>query len=219
MRVFSVMFAVLIALSLTGNAVARSAVFHVATDGNDAWSGTKATHEGTGDAGPFRTLGRARDAVRQLKQDTGLSVAGVVVEIAPGTYTLRLAAGDTVSEQTVTLNTDPRVLESGTTPADIAAQVELELKLINLLSEARMLEKSLADKEEADAITPAELEQLEKLRTAEGIYMQPMLVSQIGYLYNMISNADQAPGEEATERYAVLVSAFEEIKQAAAAAP
>jgi hypothetical protein len=88
MRVFYVIFAVLITLSLTGNAVARSAVFHVATDGNDAWSGTKATHEGTGDAGPFRTLGRARDAVRQLKQDTGLSAAGVVVEIAPGTYTL-----------------------------------------------------------------------------------------------------------------------------------
>ena len=60
MRVFIVIFATLIALSWTKLAVAESAVFHVAANGADAWSGTKATHEGTGDAGPFHTLARAR---------------------------------------------------------------------------------------------------------------------------------------------------------------
>ena len=88
MRVFFVIFGTLIALSWTGLAVAQSADFHVAADGNDAWSGTKATRAATGDDGPFRTLTRARDAVRRLKQDADLPAAGVVIEIAPGTYTL-----------------------------------------------------------------------------------------------------------------------------------
>ena len=62
MRAFFVICTILFALSCTRLAVAQTAIFHVAADGNDACSGTKATHEGAGDAGPFRTLARARDA-------------------------------------------------------------------------------------------------------------------------------------------------------------
>jgi len=102
MRVFFVIFGTLIAPSWTGLAVAQSADFYVAADGNDAWSGTKATRAATGDAGPFRTLTRARDEVRRLKQDADLPAAGVVVEIAPGTYTLdesfALTKGDSGTE-------------------------------------------------------------------------------------------------------------------------
>jgi hypothetical protein len=75
--------AILVALttwSCTGPAVPQQAVFHVSPDGSDASSGA-------GDA-PFRTITRARDAVRQLKRDSGLPAEGVVIEIAPGTYTL-----------------------------------------------------------------------------------------------------------------------------------
>ena len=87
MRVPFVIFSTLIVSSWTGLAVVQSADFYVSVDGNDAWSGTKATRAAAGDDGPFRTLTRARDAIRRLKQDAGLPAAGVVVEIAPGTYT------------------------------------------------------------------------------------------------------------------------------------
>lgn len=102
MRALFVIFGILIASSWTGIAVAQSATFHVAADGNDAWSGTKATRGGTSNIGPFRTLTRARDEVRRLKQDADLPAAGVVVEIAPGTYPLdksfALTKGDSGTE-------------------------------------------------------------------------------------------------------------------------
>ena len=46
---------------------ASTADFYVATDGKDVWSGTlpEPNHDGTD--GPFATLARARDAVRQLR--------------------------------------------------------------------------------------------------------------------------------------------------------
>ena len=55
---------------------------HVAPDGNDAWSGTRADK-------PFRTLERARDEIRRLKKEAGLPPGGVVVELAPGTHQRR----------------------------------------------------------------------------------------------------------------------------------
>jgi photosystem II stability/assembly factor-like uncharacterized protein len=132
---------------------------------------------------------------------------------APGTYTLRLRAGNDTVEQSVVLKTDPRVLEAGTRPEDILAQVDLELSLVALLTEARQLEYELAQKEDEGTLGDL-APQLEKLRMAEGIYMQPMLTSQINYLYNMISKADQAPGQEALDRYEVLAREFADIKTA-----
>ncbi len=46
---------------------------HVATDGNDAWSGTPAAPNAAGDDGPLATLAGARDAVRALKQGDTLT--------------------------------------------------------------------------------------------------------------------------------------------------
>ncbi len=45
------------------------AAFFVATDGNDAWSGRLPAPNAQRTDGPFRTLGRARDAIRRLKKD------------------------------------------------------------------------------------------------------------------------------------------------------
>jgi hypothetical protein len=105
------------------------------------------------------------------------------------------------------------VLEAGTRPEDILAQVDLELSLVALLTEARQLEYELAQKEDEGTLGDL-APQLEKLRMAEGIYMQPMLTSQINYLYSMISKADQAPGQEALDRYEVLAREFADIKTA-----
>jgi hypothetical protein len=75
---------------LAGAAPAAARVFHVATNGNDAWAGTQATPPAMGANGPFATLGRARDAVRELKRQQGGALAQPVsVILHGGTYPLR----------------------------------------------------------------------------------------------------------------------------------
>jgi len=91
-------------LALGERATASAAtMFYVATNGNDAWSGTLAEpNEGKTD-GPFATLERARDAIRKLKGHGGLPEGGVTVELRAGTYqrehTFELGADDSGTEQ------------------------------------------------------------------------------------------------------------------------
>ena len=92
-----------------------------------------------------------------------------------------------------------------------------------MLSDARRLEKQLTDEQESleekgDDRSDAENQRLgqvesilEELKSADIIYPQPMLTGQISYLYNMIKNADQAPGKEAEDRYEVLAAQLREI--------
>lgn len=47
----------------------KKADFYVAPSGNDSWSGTLAVANGTNDDGPFRTIERAKLAVRKLKKE------------------------------------------------------------------------------------------------------------------------------------------------------
>ncbi len=61
--------------------------YHVATNGNDAWSGGLAAPNAARTDGPFATLQRARDAIRELKTD-GQSLAPVTVVLRKGTYYL-----------------------------------------------------------------------------------------------------------------------------------
>ena len=58
-------------------------------------------------------------------------------------------------------------------------------------------------------------ELLERIKTADGAYPQPMLTNQISYLLNMISTADQAPGKEAIDRYQELSAAVRSLTSAA----
>ena len=77
----------------------RTTKYYVATNGDDTWSGLLDAPHTDGKDGPFATLARARDAVRQLKvtHDGGL-VAAVEVQVRGGTYhlgePLRLSGGD-----------------------------------------------------------------------------------------------------------------------------
>ena len=146
----------------------------------------------------------------------------------PGRYTARLTVGDDVAEQSFDLVIDPRVLQQGTSLADISAQVDLSLQIVELLSEARKLEKQLTDEQvdlEGKGDEKSEFEQrrleqiesvLEDLKTADIVYPQPMLTGQISYLFNMINTADQAPGKEAEDRFGVLALQLLEITAAAA---
>jgi parallel beta-helix repeat protein len=66
---------------------AGGTTFYVATDGDDGWSGTRAAPTAQGDDGPFASVARARDAVRELKAGGPLSEA-VRVQIRGGVYYL-----------------------------------------------------------------------------------------------------------------------------------
>lgn len=61
--------------------------FYVAPDGNDAWSGRLPAPNAAGTDGPFATLTRARDGIRELKATSGLQQP-VNVLIRGGTYYL-----------------------------------------------------------------------------------------------------------------------------------
>ena len=73
---------------LTSRASQGSTDFHVSPFGKDQWSGRLASPNGNASDGPFATLSRARDAVRQLKKSAGLPEGGVTVWVAAGTYHL-----------------------------------------------------------------------------------------------------------------------------------
>lgn len=67
---------------------AQSPSFYVATDGNDAWSGTAPAASIAGNEGPFATLPRAQAAVRALRSAEPGRQVPVVVQLEGGTYFL-----------------------------------------------------------------------------------------------------------------------------------
>ncbi len=72
----------------TGGVSLASVSFYVSASGKDQWSGRSASPNADLSDGPFASLQRARDAVRQLKTSQGLPDGGVTVWIAEGTYHL-----------------------------------------------------------------------------------------------------------------------------------
>jgi photosystem II stability/assembly factor-like uncharacterized protein len=143
----------------------------------------------------------------------------------PGEYVVRLKVGDREMTQSFRLLADPRLVKEGIGQDDLQAQEELALQIRLLQSQARLMEhrvkerrKELAGilkKEEATPRHRAEdewLVQLEdELSTAEGIYMQPKLVDQIGYLANMLDEAGQRPGADAYRRFEELKIWFDKL--------
>ncbi len=85
-------------VALSWSYTATSAEFHVSTAGNDAWSGRLDAPNALGTDGPFRTVQRARDAVRALRKAEPARAGAVVVQVRGGTYflpeTLRLEPED-----------------------------------------------------------------------------------------------------------------------------
>ena len=63
---------------------AAGATLFVASGGNDAWSGTLAAPNAAGSDGPFASLDRARDAIRQMKTAGPLPRGGVTVWLRGG---------------------------------------------------------------------------------------------------------------------------------------
>ena len=136
--------------------------------------------------------------------------------VAPGRYTVRLSAGDAVLSQPLVLVADPRLSDVGVSDAMIRAQSSLQLQIVELLSDARRLAHSLEEEREElddDSDRAGQVDAaLEQLVTEDITYPQPRLIGQIRYLYSMLGNADQDPGDEARDRYDVLNTLFNEIR-------
>lgn len=139
--------------------------------------------------------------------------------VAPGMYIVKLTVNGKSIEQPFEIVMDPRVLDEGISKTTIINQISMQQKSIDLLSEARQLQYkleneivSLKDKKTARLAKITTI--LKQLKNDSGAYPQQMFVSQVSYLLNMISNADQKPGEEANKRYKELSIQFSEIQQA-----
>jgi hypothetical protein len=78
---------VIAAMFAVNLSAARAAELYVATDGNDAWSGTLAKPNADKSDGPVASLAGARDALRKLR--SAKSVAGAVhILVADGRYSM-----------------------------------------------------------------------------------------------------------------------------------
>jgi len=67
---------------------AGRALFYVAANGNDSWSGALAAPNASNTDGPFATLERARDEIRNVKKAAGLPETGVKVLVRGGVYSI-----------------------------------------------------------------------------------------------------------------------------------
>jgi photosystem II stability/assembly factor-like uncharacterized protein len=140
----------------------------------------------------------------------------------PGKYTIRLTIDGQQMEQSFQLLVDPRVSELDASQADMEAQEKMSLDLVDLISKTKKKIHSLEQehnklkkKENPTAEDQTRMTALEalkaKLVTAKGKYPQPMLLSQMQYLYRLVQGADQIPGKDVYERFDELKQQFKEL--------
>lgn len=142
--------------------------------------------------------------------------------VPPGKYTARLTVGETSIEHPFEVLIDPRLEQDGVSLEDILEQQDLQFKVIDLLSEARMFQdeveqkiKELEKSKVGDAKLDHFKEILKQLKNEDGAYPQQMMVPQISYLYYILSSGDKEPGQEEKDRYQELLEQFNALKQKA----
>lgn len=128
--------------------------------------------------------------------------------VPPGEYQVRLSVNEKLLNQSFKLLLDPRVEQDGIQDA-IDKQVDLQLKVKDLLSKARKMQYKLEKTEDPEQRVS---EAIESLKTKEGTYRKPKLIDQIAYLYNMLLGADQLPGRDAYKRFEELNEQFNQLE-------
>ena len=139
----------LISLTLAlamAEAGAAGTTLYVSPQGRDDWSGKLNKPNRAQTDGPFATLARARDAVRELKAQGGLPPGGVTVLVADGVYqqaqSLQLVAEDSGTAQCpITYRgmgkARPRLTGGCPVPPDAFTPLRDEAVLARLLPETR----------------------------------------------------------------------------------
>ncbi|MDE8651697.1 WD40/YVTN/BNR-like repeat-containing protein [Novosphingobium album (ex Liu et al. 2023)] len=126
---------------------------------------------------------------------------------APGSYTIEMSIGGTTMRQPLTIVEDPRVLASGVTDADLVAQFEHNMRVLQLVNDTNLnvsrLTHALAElKDHPDAAKEKALKAIaDRLLTPPIRYSHPGLQTHVGYLYSLTNATDQKVGRDAIERY------------------
>jgi hypothetical protein len=136
----------------------------------------------------------------------------------PGTYQVRLSAGEWTQSRQLEVRIDPRVAAEGVTQADLQEQLELALKLRDAMADARALgSKLVAARQSAQPGTANALQALvDRVVTADVVYPQPMLADQLSNIARMIGQADQKVGRDAFMRFDDLMREMAAVKAEAA---
>ena len=135
--------------------------------------------------------------------------------IKPGNYQIQLSL-----DNEVFLKNNLEVYKNPNSDVLNSKLVELEkfqLKLIKKIKEAIQFADKLVTLSNDKKISRKKSELLNEiirdLVTEDGPYMQPMLIDQLKYLYNMVSKADQILGKDAYNRFDELINQFERLKK------
>ena len=143
-----------------------------------------------------------------LDKDKEKNIRGPLVK--PGKYKVQVSVDKNhFLEDEILILKDPN---TKTNVDDLIKLEELQLKLIYKIREAKQILEKIENsisKNKSDILK----EKLGLLITKEGTYMQPMLIDQLKYLYNMITKADQKLGNDAYNRFNELSIELEEIKK------
>jgi photosystem II stability/assembly factor-like uncharacterized protein len=136
--------------------------------------------------------------------------------VAPGTYALRLRAGDREARAVLEVRLDPRVLAEGLGEDEVREQERIALGIRDQLSRARALAARIVRlRDGADAGERERFDALRELLVARGgAYPQPRLIEQLQYLAGIVDGADQRPGRDVGERLAEWTAALDEIERA-----
>jgi hypothetical protein len=138
----------------------------------------------------------------------------------PGTYTIRLSAGDLTQSRKLVLHADPRVLNDGVTPQVMRDQLAHNLRVRDLVSDANRAVQELLDLRKNAASSPPgsllrdKIESIDRLLITPPVrYSRPGLQSQIQYLNSAMTNADQQVSRDAANRFIVLKRELDAVKK------
>jgi len=142
--------------------------------------------------------------------------------VSPGRYTVRLTVDGNSYEEPIEVLENSLVKTGGVTIEDLKKQENLSLEMVSLINRAKRLLAKVDNQMDQHNDKPVSQEKLDKLqriksklKTEEGRYMKPKLIAQINYLYSMIRQADQEPGEDAYLRFEDLKQQFSLIEKRA----
>jgi hypothetical protein len=139
--------------------------------------------------------------------------------VAPGKYQLKLSGDGWSRTQILEVRLDPRLEKDGVTVADLQEQLQLLLKIREMVGEARRAAQQLdevikrlnSQNSAADRIAKLQAVRA-RLVTAPGPYPQPMLIDQLNSLSQMAGASDRRVGRSALEYFEVLKDQLAAIK-------